>query len=101
VGLRQHPADRGEQSPVGRFPPGSWKLTAQDGELVAQEGAAGQVAAGPAAGLQDRGVHRRHVAHVDNGQAARGDQRVTALEDVAQLPEPVPQVRVVGAGVRV
>ena len=37
------------------------------------KGATGQIAAGPPAGLQDRGVHRCHIAHIrDQVAAGRG-----------------------------
>jgi hypothetical protein len=37
AGSRQQAADRGGQGTVGRFQPGSWGLTAEDDELVAQD----------------------------------------------------------------
>jgi hypothetical protein len=36
AGSREDAADRGEQRPIGRLQLGTWDLSAQDGELVAQ-----------------------------------------------------------------
>jgi hypothetical protein len=63
---QQHPSRHGD----GRQPPAGHRREPRHEIGEAHEGAAGQLAAGSAAGRKDCGMHLGHIAHIDDRKPA-------------------------------